>query len=192
MIRSEKYKNFTTVAIGLLMLTFVFYLFTAKPSETFGLNENNEIADIHKMNAKNHALNQAAIIIPEKFVAIESNTKGVYKFVEKMPKFINCEYMHEAEGFICTKRYILNYAEKVQLPKSIKLENDYTVYVKFIVNEKTYIKDVEILNSKPNKLNRIVIDHIKKMPKFAKAGYQNNEAVKVQFIIPVTIKQNKN
>lgn len=190
MSNSKKNKNFTKIAIGLIVTTFVFYLFTAKPSENFAWNKNIETTVIQEMNRMNESLNAKATILPEKFIPIETNIKGIYTYVENMPKFINCEYMLEAEGFICTKKYILNYAKKIEFPKGKNIEKEYAVFVRFIVNKKGYVKNVEILNEEPNDLNKIVKAHIKKMPKFAKPGFQDNKPVKVQYVIPVTLKPN--
>ncbi|MFT4644861.1 MAG: hypothetical protein ACI8ZX_001268 [Planctomycetota bacterium] len=191
MTNTKKNNPFTKIAISLLIFTFLFYLITAKPVEKFGWNQNNEISQIQEMNKRNLSLNKQATVIPEKFVAIETRTKGIYKYVERMPKFINCEYMLEADGFLCTQKYILQYAQKFELPKDKTLSTDYAVLMKFIVNKKGYVKEVEILNKEPNKLNALAIAHIKKMPKFARPGFQDDKPVKVQYVIRIKLKKTK-
>lgn len=188
---SNSNKNITTIGIGILLISFFIYLLTANPNRNANSKRNNEIAAIQKMNELNKDLNEKATQIPKEFKAIETNKKGIYSYVEQMPKFINCEYMLEEEGFLCTKRYISKYINELKFPIDKAPTTTYFAFARIVVNKKGYIQNIRIQNSSHPELDSFMKKHIKKMPKFAKVGYHKNKKVLVEFALPITIKPPK-
>lgn len=178
-------KDFTGYFIGVLIFGFVFYLSFANPINFFGFNKNSDLISIEESHKKNIVLNKKAIIKPQEFKAQLSSINGVYKLVEKMPRFKSCEYITEAKGAYCTKIQIQNYIKKLKLPKEKTLYKEEKIFASFVVDEYAFIGHVKILSGNDSVLNNLVIAHIKKMPKFAKAGSHQNKEVKVQYVVPI-------
>lgn len=188
---SKSGKNITTTGIAILIISFLIYLLTTNTNKQAIQKKNNEIANIQKMNELNKVLNDKATQIPKEFKAIETSKKGIYSYVEQMPKYINCEYLLEEEGFLCTKRYISNYVQQLTFPKEERPTTTYKAYLRFVVNKKGFIRHIDILESTHPALDKFMKTHIKKMPKFAKVGYHKNKKVQVEFSLPITIKPSK-
>lgn len=95
-------------------------------------------------------------------------------FVEKMPKFGN----GEADFF--------NYIAKNVYYSPIAVSEGYEgkVYVRFVVNKKGKITNVEIAKGIHPLLDNAAIDVVKNMPLW-EAGSQNGENVSVRMVLPI-------
>ena len=103
-----------------------------------------------------------------------------------MPKFKNCTYYNEEDAQNCTLLAIQDFFYKAKYLKGTKFKG--IIFISFIVNENAFIQDVKLIKGIDSRLDSLTIEHLKKMPKFASAGIQNNKAVKVRYVIPFYIK----
>lgn len=104
----------------------------------------------------------------------ETEEPTVFFIVEDMPEFPG--------GELALRKYI---AENVRYPEMAK-ENEIqgTVYVRFVVNEKGAVTNVEVLRGVDPLLDAEAIRVVKSLPNF-KPGKQRGKAVKVSHSVPI-------
>ena len=112
----------------------------------------------------------SSVVTPEK-------GKDVFVIVEDMPKFTK---NNQKNSF----RLWIN--QQVKYPKeAIKKNIQGTVLVTFIVNEKGYVENIEVIKSVSQELDQEAKRAVESSPKWYKPGYQRGKAVKVMFTIPI-------
>ncbi|MFT4645060.1 MAG: protein TonB [Planctomycetota bacterium] len=115
----------------------------------------------------------------------------IFTVVESMPVFSKkCVLYSGDRQNQCTIKAIQNYSAGVDYPqKAINADAEGKVYIRFVVQKNGKVKDVRLLRSSGYEiLDDVAFKHIKKMPKFAKPGYQRGKPVKVQYNIPIIFK----
>ncbi len=178
-------KNNNEISIAILLIGFVFYLVFSKPTENLFFNKNKEIETIEKFNLLNATLNLKALQKEKGFEAVVSQDSNIYSIVEIMPKYKNCTYYNEEDAQRCTLLAIQEYFNSAKFLKETNIEG--RIFISFMVNEHALVQDVKLIRGLESTLDSLAIEHIKKMPKFASAGMQNNKAVKLRYVIPFYI-----
>ena len=101
----------------------------------------------------------------------------VFEIAEIMPFFKG--------GDPAMKAYLSSKTEYPEIAKKKKIEG--RVIVKFIVEKNGSITDVHIVKSVDPSLDKEAVRVVKSMPKWT-PGKQNGQAVRVQYMVPVTFK----
>ncbi len=104
----------------------------------------------------------------------EEEEPAVFFIVEEMPKFPG--------GDLALRKYI---AENIRYPEMAK-ENDIqgTVYVRFVVNEKGKVTDVQVIRGVDPLLDAEAVRVVKSLPDYT-PGKQRGKAVKVSHSVPI-------
>ena len=114
-----------------------------------------------------------------------------YDFVDKMPRFPGCEELSSSEEEIklCATEKLLTYLGKNIKYPGIARENGIQgmVVLKFIINKKGEMSDVEVLRSVGGGCTKEAIRVVKSMPNWI-PGEQRGRPVKVMFRLPIKFK----
>lgn len=128
------------------------------------------------------------MVIPED--PAEADVDVLYTIAEYMPEFGDCgTSTDKSERRQISQTNLLKFIYKhIKYPK-IALENSIEgrVFVRFVIDEKGFVQDIEILKEPGGGLGREVIRVVKKMPQW-KPGKQGLHHVKVQYTLPVEFK----
>lgn len=140
------------------------------------LNDNVKVNDELSLNSEIDENTSVNIEAPTPIEMKDEETEEptVFFIVEDMPEFPG--------GELALRKYI---AENVRYPEMAK-ENEIqgTVYVRFVVNEKGAVTNVEVLRGVDPLLDAEAIRVVKSLPNF-KPGKQRGKAVKVSHSVPI-------
>jgi TonB family protein len=146
---------------------------------------NNNKPETQIIENNNH---QEEVKRPELIACYEPKDE-IFTWVEKMPKYAGCEILDEKLANDCTIKNIQRYTAQVAYPaEAIDMYIEGKVYIRFVVDPKGLVTEVELLSGVNKYLDHAALNHIKKMPKFVSPGYQRGKTVKVQYIIPINFK----
>lgn len=128
-------------------------------------------------------------VIPKNSRDIELVEAKIVNSAEKMPRFLGCENLSEAEANQCTMLKIQQYIAGIDYPKdAFKNEIEGKVYVSFIINSDGELGDVAIAKGADKSLDKESIRHLKNMPNFASGGSQGGLKVNVKYVVPIVFK----
>jgi len=130
-----------------------------------------------------------SLVISVSFSQTKTEEK-TFVVVEYMPIYQGCENIKDGNKCQkCTVSKIREYVSTISIPdKLAKKKNQGKIYISFVIDQKGYVTNVKLLRGLGNKLDKIALKHIKKMPKFAKPGFQRGKPVKVKYQIPLVFK----
>ena len=113
----------------------------------------------------------------------------IFTIVEDMPRFPGCEKKaSKQEKEDCANLELRKYLSKVNYPP-IAIENDIEgkVFIRFVIDEKGDVTNVEVARGADKILDKAAKGHIEKMPKWT-PGKQRGKPAKVQFVVPINFK----
>lgn len=110
-------------------------------------------------------------------------------FVKDMPYYDDCKDLVGRERNVCTANKISELVkENFKLPSSINKRLDCTIRIKFVVNRKGKITNVELIEGCDlKKINTAALKAVKKLPKL-NPGFQLGKPVPLLYTIPLKIK----
>lgn len=119
-------------------------------------------------------------------LSLNAQEKKINTKVEQMPKLKSCKKLKDKEAEKCTQEGIHEFIVKnFTYPiEAIDKDIEGKVYVRFIVDQKGNVTDVDIAKGADKLLNDAAIKLIEKLPKFI-PGKQDGKTVKVQYVIPL-------
>ena len=173
--QQEKARLFGAI-IKALIIGFTIYFVFGKPFDfNFLNNEKTEDTEVD--------------FYDDTETDVKNNEEEIFTVVEFMPVFKGCESLKGDDATQCTIQKIQAYTSKVDYPQ-IAIDNyiEGKVYIRFVIDTKGNVFEVKLLRGVDKLLDNAALNHIKKMPKFAKPGFQNGKAVKVQYNIPIVFK----
>ena len=125
-------------------------------------------------------------------LAIDSNIikleEKALVFVKNMPYFEECKSQNNMEKNKCTRKLINKYiSENFVIPeKAIKKKIAGTSYVKFIVNKKGEVTNIEVIKSAHKILNHPCIKAVQAIPNLI-PGKQLGKEVPVMYQVPIKV-----
>jgi periplasmic protein TonB len=129
------------------------------------------------------------IEVPEVIQKEEVVEQEIFTVVEDMPRFPGCENKPtKAEKEQCAQMELMKYLAKIQYPPMAR-DNDIEgkVFVRFVIDEKGKVTNVEIARGADKLLDQAALKHVQAMPDWI-PGKQRGKAVKVQYVVPINFK----
>jgi periplasmic protein TonB len=129
------------------------------------------------------------IEVPEVIKKEEVVEQEIFTVVEDMPRFPGCENKPtKAEKEQCAQMELMKYLAKIQYPPMAR-DNDIEgkVFVRFVIDEKGKVTNVEIARGADKLLDQAALKHVQAMPDWI-PGKQRGKAVKVQYVVPINFK----
>lgn len=108
---------------------------------------------------------------------------------ENMPYYPGCEHLKGKEQERCTQTKIIQFSKDAFVLPDIAREMGYegTVYLKFVVNRKGLVTNVEVIKGVNEILDKAAIAAVKKLPRF-NPGMSMDKPQSIIYNIPVRIK----
>ena len=162
--KSNSSRNFSRAFVFIpLAVALIFAFACSEPNNSNPAGESNE---------------RVEKVVAEKPEASKKASGDVFLVVEDMPKF-------QGGNVADFRKYV---QQKLTYPEEAKEQGlEGTTYVKFIVNTKGEVEDVEVIRGSHDILDQAAADVIKNSPEWV-PGKHRGEKVKVQFTIPMVFK----
>jgi periplasmic protein TonB len=129
------------------------------------------------------------IEVPEVIEKEVVKEQEIFTVVEDMPRFPGCENKtSKAEKEQCAQMELMKYLAKIQYPPMAR-DNDIEgkVFVRFVIDEKGKVTNVEIARGADKLLDQAALKHVQAMPDWI-PGKQRGKNVKVQYVVPINFK----
>jgi periplasmic protein TonB len=129
------------------------------------------------------------IEVPEVIEKEVVKEQEIFTVVEDMPRFPGCENKpNKAEKEQCAQTELMKYLAKIQYPPMAR-DNDIEgkVFVRFVIDEKGKVTNVEIARGADKLLDQAALKHVQAMPDWI-PGKQRGKNVKVQYVVPINFK----
>jgi len=177
----SKDNNKIGTLLTLLIIAIIIYFFIAKP----------DFFPFSKKTEDSSKIENAQQQIPEDEIGTygDQSLHKIYTVAEEMPIFKSCEHLEAKEAENCTNKAIQQFIAQVDYPQTA-IDNDVQgkVYVRFLIDQTGNVTEISIAKGVDALIDNVALEHIKKMPTFAKPGFQDGKPVIVQYIVPINFR----
>lgn len=120
-------------------------------------------------------------------IKAQEKEEEIFTVVEEMPKFSECEALKGEEANTCTTSGIMTFIVENFTYPSVAIEKGLQgkVYVRFVVDTKGKVTDVNVARGVDEILDTAAINLVSKLPNFT-PGKIDGISVPVQYLIPIS------